>query len=225
MSQPWQQQPDGGYGQQPQQPGGFGQQPNPYGQPQPPQQPYGQPPQQGYGYPPAQPQPPGQPQPWGAPGGGFPPPPPGGGPPTNVALAILAAVGAALVMGFLYAFIYDAMFDENTGEVRQISYVALAIGAAVGVGPAFLARNNWGVYILGGVLALAAAIFGELYGTAMILAEYSGTDWSAFKIFTVEFSNLWDLWQETNEAINWIFLLLAPAAAIGITQAVARRVR
>jgi hypothetical protein len=221
MSQPWQQQPDGGYGQQPQQPqqpGGYGQ-PNPYGQPQPqpPQQPYGQPPQQGYGYPPA------QPQPYGAPGGGFPPPPPPGGQRNNVGLAVLCAVGAMLVAGLLYAFLYQAMFDEENGEITQISYAALAVGAAVGAGPAFLAKGNWGVYILGAVLALAAAVLGELYGTAMIVADISGSDWNANKIFLEEFGNIWDGWQETNEAINYIFLLLAPVGAIAISQAVLRR--
>jgi hypothetical protein len=236
MSQPWQPaQPDGGgYGQQPQQPqqpGGYGQ-PSPYGQPQPPQQPqpYGQPPQQpGYGYPPTQPQqqPPAQPQPFGAPGGsgGWPgPPQPPSGPPQNLGLAILAAVGATIVMAILYAFIYHAMFDEETFEVRQISYVSLAIGAAVGVGPAFLAKRNIPVQALAAVLALVAAVFGELYGTAMIVGEYGlPTEHGGFEVLTKEFADTWDVWQESNEAMNYVLLALAPLAAIGIGQSIARR--
>ncbi|ONK11982.1 hypothetical protein [Streptomyces sp. MP131-18] len=233
MSQPWQQQPDGGgYGQQPQQPGGYGQpQPNPYGQPQPPQppaQPYGQPPQQGYGYPPPQPQPPqpyGAPQ--GAPGGGWPAPPPSGGPANqNIALAVLSAVGAALVMAILYAFFYDAMFDESSGEVTKIGYVSLAIGAAVGAGPAFLARRNVAIQAVAAALALVAAVLGELYGTAMILSEYlTNGEWSATKIFFEEFNHLWDVWTESNDPINYFFLILAPVGVFAIGQAVARRSR
>ncbi len=231
MSQPWQQQPDGGgYGQQPQQPGGYGQpQPNPYGQPQPPQppaQPYGQPPQQGYGYPPPQPQPYGAP-PQGAPGGGWPAPPPSGGPANqNIALAVLSAVGAALVMAIVYAFIYDAMFDEETYEVTKIGYVSLAIGAAVGVGPAFLARRNVAIQAVAAALALVAAVLGELYGMAMILSEHmTAGEWSATKIFFEEFNHLWDAWTESNDPINYFFLILAPVGVFAIGQAVARRVR
>ncbi|WP_255308498.1 hypothetical protein [Streptomyces marincola] len=236
MSQPWQQQPDGGgYGQQPQQPGGYGQpQPNPYAQPQPaqppqmqpgqpPQAPYGQPPQPGYGYPGPQPQPYGAPQ--GGPGGWPPPPPPAGGPAGSQAilLAVLAAVGAALVMTVLYAFIYSAMFDEETFEVTKIGYVSLAIGAAIAVGPAFLARRNMGLIGLAAGLALVATVLGELYGMAMILSEHTPTDWSATKIFFEEFGNLWDGWTEDNDPINYFFLLLAPVGAFSVGQAVARR--
>ncbi|WP_059012983.1 hypothetical protein [Streptomyces specialis] len=211
MSQPWPQQPDGGYGQQPQQPGGYGQ-PNPYGQPQ---QPYGYPPQQGYGYPP------GQPQPYG-----YPAPPPGLRSQNNAGLAILAAFAAAIIMGILYGYLYNAMFDDEEGEFLQLTYVSLVIGAVVAIGPAFLAKGNWGVYVLAAALGLAAAIFGELYGTSLWASEnyftgytdpYTGTqveELSGIEVLFQEFESVWDFWEYGNEAVDYFLLALAPVGAL-----------
>ena len=253
MSQPWQQQPNGGYGQQPpQQQPGYGQQPPQqpgYGQQPPPPQPgYGQPPQQpqpGHGYPqqgtPAPPpgMPPqqgdGVPQPGAArpgmpPGdsgqpGGYPgQPPKGEGPPQNIWLALGASLIGAIVAGFAYAVLVDAMFDEATSEFKQIGYAALVVGIVAGLGPAFLAKRNWGIYAAGAALALVGVVFGELYGTAMVISEHlTGGMVSTNEIFFENFGDLWDAWTETAEAINYILLLLAPAGAIGICKTVLRR--
>jgi hypothetical protein len=252
MSQPWQQQPpqQPGYGQQPPQQPGYGQQPQQppqqpgygqpqqppqqqpgYGQPQqPPQQPaYGQPqqpPQPGYGYP-QQGVPPQQP-PYGQ-QPGMPPPPAygkteGGGIPQNIWLALGLAVVGAVLGGLLYALMVDATFDEMKGEFRQFSYAALAVGLAAGAGPAFFAKRNWGLYIAGAALALLGVVLGELYGTAMVISEHlTGGAVSTNEIFFDHFGDLWDAWTEASEAINYILLLLAPAGAIGICQAVLRK--
>ncbi|WP_207930936.1 hypothetical protein [Streptomyces sp. 8K308] len=237
MSQPWQPpQPGDGAGQQPpQQPGGAPQYgpPQPYGQPQqPPQQPgYGYPsqppaqPQPGYGYPqqPPQPSPYGAPQPYGAPGG-YPAPQPGGGRQQNVLLAIVLSVVGALLGALLYGLIYQAMFDESTGELSQPFYILVLVGVLTGVGPALFARGNWGIYILAAVLALAAGVGGELFGTAMLVSEYmTGGDPGTFEIITSYPGDLWDAWDADNETVNYLALVLPAVGAIGLCAGLQRR--
>lgn len=220
MSQPWQPQPQPGGGGQPPQPG-YG-----YPQQQPPQQP-------GYGYPPPQPgagvppQPYPQPQqPFGAPaGGGYPPPAsPQVRPRGNVWAALGLSLLAALLATYLYALLFSGMFDEETGEFTQIGYVALAIGAAVGAGPAFLAKRNWAACLVAAVLALAATVFGEVYGTAMVISEYGyGSALSANDIFLDHFGDLFNDWWESSEPMNYLFLLFAPLGTVGLCRSVAKR--
>ncbi|MGP4112850.1 hypothetical protein ACTWP5_18320 [Streptomyces sp. 4N509B] len=238
MSQPWQQQPHGGYGQQPPPPqpppgGGYGQPAGGgYGQPQPQPQPgYGypqpqpQPQQPGYGYP----QQPGPAQPYGAPGGGFPPPPPpGAGPQANLPAAIGLSAVAAIVGAILYAFIYRATLDETTGEVTQITYLAILLGILCGLGPALFARGNWMAYGIGAALSFVSVCLGEAWGTTMVVARYAelagaemGANW--FVALFKYPGDTWDAWKEGAEAINYIFLFVAPIAAIGICQAILRR--
>ncbi|UED84551.1 hypothetical protein [Streptomyces profundus] len=255
MSQPWQQQPDGGHGgqQPPQQPGGYPQYGQPPQQPQQPQQPYGQPPQPGYGYPqqpqgypqqpgqPAQPgqgfphqqpgpgfppQQPHQPGPYGAPGGGFPPPPRPSGPTGNPGLAILAGLGAMLVVGFVYALIYNGLYDEEADTFRQMPYLSLLVGAGVAVGPAFLAKRNYLVWGFAAVFAVLASFGGELYGTAMAISDVFGQfgeSKSAIEMLFEEFDFVWDVWEFDRDFVNYLFLLLSGGAAVGVCASVSRR--
>ncbi|MCU4747217.1 MULTISPECIES: hypothetical protein [Streptomyces] len=231
MSQPWQ---------QPQQPGGYGQQPPPnqpppgggYGQPQQPQQP----PQPGYGYPQQPPagapgaygQPPQQPY-GGAPQGGFPPPPPpaaGGG--NKVLLAILAALGIGIVLFIAYGYIVAQLFDEESGEYPQFTYAAVVIGALIGLPIGKLVPRNWGLYAAGAAIALAAMFLGELFALSAIVADqadslsaseaamYGIEQKSAFGYLFGDFGDIFDSWKETAEAINWIFVFVAPLAALGV---------
>ncbi|WP_129841911.1 hypothetical protein [Streptomyces sp. RFCAC02] len=230
MSQPWQPAPDsGGFGgqQPPQQPGGApqspygapppppaGGQPQPYGAPPQPPQPYGAPqPQGGYGYPPQ--------QPYGGPGGFMPPPP--SATRNNVGLAILLSVLGMIVGAVIYGYIYKAGFDEDTGEITQFNWLAIGVGVLVGLGPAFFAKNNWGAYITGAALAVGAMIFGGMFGTALLVAEYFPTDDNAFTIFFQYFGDTWNVFEEDLAAIDYILWALAPVGAIGIGQAIARR--
>ncbi|MGW8849329.1 hypothetical protein ACWGNE_16250, partial [Streptomyces xiamenensis] len=233
MSQPWQ---------QPQQPGGYGQQPPPnqpppgggYGQPQQPQQP----PQPGYGYPQQPPaggpgaygQPPQQPY-GGAPQGGFPPPPPpppaaAGG--NKVLLAILAALGIGIVLFIAYGYIVAGMFDEESGEYPQFTYAAVVIGALIGLPIGKLVPRNWGLYAAGAAIALVAMFLGELFALSAIIADqadsisaseaamYGIEQKSAFGYLFGDFGDIFDSWKESAEAINWIFVFVAPLAALGV---------
>ncbi|WP_435242211.1 hypothetical protein [Streptomyces cucumeris] len=222
MSQNWQQpqQPP----QQPQQP----QQPAGYGYPQQPQQPQ-------YGGAPQQPQ-------YGAPqpqfGGGFPPPAPQG-PQGNALLAVGAAVVAALVGAFLYAFLLSAMADTDGAEVEvtQFAYAGVALGGLIGFVVAKFGGRNVGLWVVGAVLALAAVFMGELLGYSMIMAdlldkmpagqlEAAGIEHtSALEIFfnhiteplvpAAPDSSILDAWKEDSDAVTYIFMALAPVAAIG----------
>lgn len=271
MSQPWQQQPNSGYGQQPPQQPGYGQPPQQqpgFGQPQQPpapqggfgpptQQPAAQPADQqpGYGYPqqpPAQQpttQPIGQQPGYGYPHPGAqqpglqggPPPSDGNGPPQNIWFALGAALVATIFCFFAYGLLFNAMTDMDSGETTQIGYVAILIGAAVGAGPAFLAKRNWGVYAGGAVLALAAVFLGTIYGMSSVLSsslDEHGLLFAAFleseginaapgdsglSIMLGNFGGVLDVWTEAAEAMDYVFMALAPVGAIGICQGVLRR--
>ncbi|MCK1816123.1 hypothetical protein MTQ13_17855 [Streptomyces sp. XM4011] len=229
MSQPWQ---------QPQQPGGYGQQPpgGGYGPPQ--GQPPQQPPQPGYGYPQQPPGPSpaqgayGQPpqQPYGAPPqGGFPPPPPpqtGGQ--NKVLLAIAAALGIGIVLFIAYGFIVAQLFDAESGEYPQYTYAALAIGTVIGLAIGKLAPRNWGAYAAGAVIALVSMFLGELFALSAIIADQVGElsadqaamvgmeQKGAFGYLFGDFGDVFDSWKETAEAVNWIFVFVAPLAALGV---------
>ncbi|MFB4196534.1 hypothetical protein [Streptomyces carpaticus] len=244
MSQPWQQpQQPGGYGQQPPG-GGFG---PPQGQPpqQPPQPGYGYPqqppgpsPAQGvYGQPPQ--------QPYGAPPqGGFPPPPPPAtGGQNKALLAILAALGIGIVTLFVYGFVVDALFDSaeaaekiarfETAEYPQWTYAAIAIGAVIGLTVGKLAPRNVGVYAAGAAIALLSMFLGEIFATsamnASILQEMlqgqplpdgAPISDSAFGNFFQHFGDMFDSWKEGANALNWIFVFIAPLAALGVAHRV-----
>ncbi|GLV72251.1 hypothetical protein [Streptomyces hygroscopicus] len=218
MSQNWQQpQQPGGYPQQPAQP----QQAGGYGSPQP-----------GYGYPQGQPQPP-QPQF----GGGFPPPAPQVGRPGNPLLAVGAAIVATVVGAFLYAFLLSAMADtdKTPPEVTQFAYAGVVVGALIGLVVAKLGGRNPGLWVVGAVLALAAVFLGELYGYAMILHDVmsnyadkigggaSSQVLSSNEIFFDHFSDLWKSWKEDSDALTYVFMALAPVAAVSTAYRIGNR--
>ncbi|MDN3055823.1 hypothetical protein PH213_14975 [Streptomyces sp. SRF1] len=218
MSQNWQQpQQPGGYPQQPAQP----QQAGGYGSPQP-----------GYSYPQGQPQPP-QPQF----GGGFPPPAPQVGRPGNPLLAVGAAIVATVVGAFLYAFLLSAMADtdKTPPEVTQFAYAGVVVGALIGLVVAKLGGRNPGLWVVGAVLALAAVFLGELYGYAMILHDVmsnyadkigggaSSQVLSSNEIFFDHFSDLWKSWKEDSDALTYIFMALAPVAAVSTAYRIGNR--
>ncbi|MDB1087379.1 hypothetical protein PJ985_07355 [Streptomyces sp. ACA25] len=207
----------GGFGPPPQQPpGGFGPPPSQGGPgphppgPMMPPPPYGAAPPGPYG----QPQSP----------GGFPPPAPGSGPPQNVFLAIGVALLCAVLAAFLYGVLLHALFDESKEEFRVVGYAGALVGVLVGLGPAFFAKRNWAVYILGAVLSLAAVWLGELYGMAMVYSDhYTAGVLTTHEIFFQDFAELVDIWREISGPENYVWLFLAPAVALGFCRSVARK--
>jgi hypothetical protein len=204
MSQPWQQpqQP------QPQQPQpGYGY-PAAYGQPQqPPQQP-------GYGY--------GYPQP--GMGGPMPPPPPQGNSLAGLGfvLIIAATVATVLVYGFLTGMVVDmeslAQDAVESGdseiEITQLTWLAGAFGALIGLPAGRLARGQVWAYWLAGVFAVPAMLLGETFATAVLISESSDGAQSAFELFFEHFSDMWESWTENSEGVTWLLIAMAPATAI-----------
>ncbi|KUJ70023.1 hypothetical protein ACZ90_06580 [Streptomyces albus subsp. albus] len=196
--------------QQPQQPGG-----------------YGYPPQQPGGYPPQQPQP--------QYGGGFPPPPPPAPQQQgNAGLAILVAVIAAVIGAAIYAGVLFALSDTDKGEVTKIAYLGVAVGAIVGFPIAKFGGRNQGLWVVGALLALVAVVLGELYGYALLSADYAekmashypGANVdvpSANDIFFDQFGDLFDAWKKELEAWEWLFIALAPVSAYATAYRLANR--
>lgn len=204
MSQPWQQQP------QPQ-PG--------YGYPQQPAAPGG------YGYPQAQqPGPYGYPQPAGA-GPVPPPPPPVQG--SKAGVAVLVSAVAALVLFVLYGFLSGMVVDIESQvedalasgdpdakvEIYQLTWLAAAIGAVIGLPVAKLAPGQVPLYWVAGLFALGAMLLGETFATAAISAD-GGGDESAFELFFDHFSDLWEGWTENAHGAIWVLVALAPVSAV-----------
>ncbi|MDT0342874.1 hypothetical protein [Streptomyces litchfieldiae] len=199
MSQPWQNQPpQPGYG-YPQQPGGYGypQQPGGYGYPQ----------QPGMGPP-------------------FPPPPPRPGSPGQPGLGIGLAIGAMVALLFLYGFLtgmvvdfeslmQDAMESGDFDiEVAQLTWLAAAVGALIGLPVGKLAPGQVPAYWIAGVLALAAMLLGETFATAVLMSEASDGAQGSFELFFEHFSDLWEGWTDGAEPVTWVLIGLAPVAAV-----------
>ncbi|MEU4682532.1 hypothetical protein [Streptomyces xinghaiensis] len=196
-TEPWQQQ----------QPGQ-----NPYAQqPQPgaPQQ--GVPPQGGYGYPPQQPQPGGAPggMPGGMPGG-FPPPPPPAGRISNAGLAI----GAAVVLMLVGAAIYGLILKEAE---MQIGYIAVGVGALIGLALGKLGGGNPVLPFVGIVLGLLGVYLGQVFGVAMAFADLPGAP-GFFEILTQHFGDINEGLKENLEAIDYLFYALSGAAGFSLTK-------
>ncbi|WP_232265530.1 hypothetical protein [Streptomyces pactum] len=140
---------------------------------------------------------------------------------------IAAIVGAAIYAGILFA-----LADTEKGEVTKIAYVGVGVGALVGFAVAKLGGRNTGLWVAGAVLALVAVVLGELYGYALMSADwaenmagqYPGaapSTPSANEIFFEQFGDLFDAWKEELEAWEWLFVALAPVAAFATSRRVA----
>ncbi|MEO3754806.1 hypothetical protein [Streptomyces sp. B6B3] len=232
QQQPWQQPTQAAmpaYG-QPQSPGG--------GPPPPPPGPQGgQPGQPGYGYPqqPQQPQQPGYgyPQQSQQPGYGYPqqpgmgmpmPPPPvrNGNPGLGIALGFVAMLVLMVLYGFLTGMVadvegqmQDAMESGDAEiEIAQLTWLAALIGALVGLPAAKLAPGQVWAYWVAGGLAAITMLLGETFATAVLVSDSTDGAKSAFEYFFEDFSDCWESWTESAHGLTWLFLPLAPAAAI-----------
>jgi hypothetical protein len=144
-----------------------------------------------------------------------PPPPPAGG--ANVSLAIVLSVVGALVGGFVYAMLLNAVFDDTDG-FTAVGWASVLVGIAAGLGPGLKGGRSWGVYSAGAMLAFVGVVLGDLYGLAVVFgdmgSEYGQPD--ATEIFFENFGDLWDTWTEISEPVDYLLLLFAPAAALSL---------
>ncbi|TDC26246.1 hypothetical protein E1265_04775 [Streptomyces sp. 8K308] len=207
---------------------------NPYQQPQPqpnayqPTQPAMQPmpPQPGYGYPqPPQPQPGyGYPQPAPVPGapGGWPVPAPRNGNPGLALLqALVLALGLILVYGFITGAVVDfdslieeAMREGTEPEVAQLTWLGALLGGMIGLPVGRFAPGQPALYWLAGLLALGSVLLGETFATAVLASESTDGAKGALEYFSEDFGDCWDGWTTDAHGLTWLFVALAPAAAV-----------
>jgi hypothetical protein len=201
-------------------------------QPQGGQNPYaaGPPPQgAGYGYPQQQPQPPyGQqpPQAWGAPQpggfnpGAYPPPAPAARLRDNPGLGILVGLAAALAAALAYGGILRALSSDD-GTTHEFRLMAIAVGAIVGLAVGKAGGRNPALPFVGVLLALAGVVFGELFGSALVISHaYSahGMSMSVTDIFLHHFGNLLDGWKHDFNVTRSLFLIFAAAISFAVTK-------
>lgn len=168
--------------------------------------------------PPQQPQDPGQnpyaqqpqpPQPYGQPGG-FPPPPPAAGLRGNAGLAIAAAVVAMLVSAAIYGLIL------KEAEV-QIGYLAVGIGALIGLALGKLGGSNPVLPFIGAVLGLLGVYLGQVFGIAMVFTDLPGAP-GFFEVLTQHFGDINEGLKSELEVVDYLFYALGGVAGFSITR-------
>jgi hypothetical protein len=204
----------------------------------PPQQPAGQNPFAGppAGSPYAQPQggnPYGQPpSPYGAPGApGAPqaapafnpaayPPPMAARREGNVGLGIVAGVVVAVVAALAYGGLLRAM-SKSDGTTTEFRYAALAVGALVGLAMGKVGGRHVAMPIVAVVLALAAVVFGEIFGGALIISHVfsaHGESMPVSQLLLHHLGTLFKAWKSDFGAMRVFFLLFAAVAAFGLAK-------
>ncbi|WP_159037226.1 hypothetical protein [Streptomyces specialis] len=180
---------------------------------------------------PWQPQPPppgpghyGYPAPGGWAGMPMPMPPPARRSQPGAAIALTAAVAVAVLL--LYGFLTGLVVDfESLAEdaiesgdpeldIPQLTWLAAAMGALIGLPAARLAPGQAGTYWFAGAMALVAMLLGETFATAVLGSEATDGAKGAFELFFDNFSDCWEGWTEDAHGVTWALVPLAPAAAI-----------
>lgn len=162
----------------------------------PPNQPYGAQPQGGNPFADQQP---------GAPFGGpapFTPAPPKR---DNVALGLVAGVGAALVGALIYGLILGK-------TEHQIGYIAVGVGFLVGFAASKVGGANPAVTVVSALLSVGAVYLGQIVGVSVALSDL--THESATSIFFDHFGDLTKAWSETADFKTYLFLAIGAAGAV-----------
>ncbi|MFJ9245925.1 hypothetical protein [Streptomyces sp. NPDC101776] len=163
---------------------------------------------------PAQPQPQPQPvdgNPYAQQPGAVPPPPapsapyaPPAPPKNNIALGLVAAVGAALVAAGVYGFVIGTTKHE-------IGWAAIGVGFVIGLAAGRLGGRNPALPVVSAVLALGAVYLGQLVGDAMFIADEFGVSFG--KVFFDHFDVVQDAWKADADPLTFAFFAIAAFAA------------
>ncbi|MEV7991125.1 hypothetical protein AB0O67_04190 [Streptomyces sp. NPDC086077] len=122
----------------------------------------------------------------------------------NVALGVLAAVVAALVSAGVYGAVVGATEYE-------IGFAAIGVGFVVGFAAGKVGGANPVLPVLSAVLSLGAVYLGQLVGAAILAADLLGV--SATEMFTGHMDLLMEAWQESADAMTFLFLAIGAFAA------------
>ncbi|MGP4110756.1 hypothetical protein ACTWP5_07545 [Streptomyces sp. 4N509B] len=152
------------------------------------------------------------------------PPPsvrPRGNPGAAVALLLVGTVVFTALYGMLTGAVTDlegqlqdlATSGEGEIDIAQLTWLAALPGGVFGVVAGAVGRRQ-GLVWLAGLLALAAMLLGETFGSAVLAADSSSTGPDAVELFFDHFSDMWESWTESAHGFVWPLLALAPITAV-----------
>jgi hypothetical protein len=191
---------------------------NPYAQqPQQPQSPYAASPYAGGT--------PGAPAPGGFNASAYAPPAPvGGAPQGNPGVGVAVGVVAMIVGIFVYAVIMRALSGTD-GDIKQVSYVALAVGAIVGLAVGKFGGRNPALPVVAAVLGVLGVFLGDFVGISMVwshaFSAHGMDQGSWFSILTDHTSEVWKQYKHDFDFWTFVFLAIGGAMGFGTTKRVA----
>ncbi|MFV2118587.1 hypothetical protein ACE14D_09095 [Streptomyces sp. Act-28] len=122
----------------------------------------------------------------------------------NIALGLLAALGAALVAAGAYGGIGGAI-------EREIGYAAVGVGLLVGFAAGKVGGRNPVLAVGAAALSAGAVYLGQLVTIAII---FSKLDQASFaEIFFGNFVELADLWKTASDGMTYVFLGIGAVTA------------
>ncbi|UXY29383.1 hypothetical protein [Streptomyces sp. HUAS TT20] len=143
--------------------------------------------------------------PYAAQPGAVPPPP---APPApskdNIALGLVAALGAAVVAAGIYGLVIGLTKHE-------IGWAAVGVGFVIGVAAGKLGGRNPALAVVSPVLALGSVYIGQLVGDAMIIADTFGRSFN--EVFFQHFDVVQEAWKADADPLTFVFLAIAAWAA------------
>ncbi|GHB44898.1 hypothetical protein GCM10010347_12910 [Streptomyces cirratus] len=125
----------------------------------------------------------------------------------NVGLGILAAVVAALVAAGAYGGIMHAI-------ERQIGYAAVGVGLLVGLAAGKLGGRNPVLPVVSAVLSIGSVYLGQLFFTALVVADVNHVG-LADVLDKVGIGGLNDIWKESADVLDYVFLGIGGFIAFG----------
>ncbi|MFJ8438228.1 hypothetical protein [Kitasatospora griseola] len=129
--------------------------------------------------------------------------------PKNLPGAVLAGLGVALASGLLYGFVAKAID-------REIPWMAVGIGAAVGVTVGRIGGKHPALPPVGALLSLLGLFLGQLFGIALYVQEGAGI--SVPSMFTEHFPVLFDAWKDVFDLISVVFIVIGAAVGFHMTR-------
>ncbi|MET8751170.1 hypothetical protein ABZW32_13875 [Streptomyces sp. NPDC004667] len=124
-------------------------------------------------------------------------------------LGVLAAVVAAIAAAAVYGWIISA-------TDHQIGYAAVGVGALVGFAAGKAGGRSPALPPVAALLALAAVFAGQLFAIVLIFAGKLQV--SAFDILGQGASPLMEVWKEAADPLTFVFLAIGGYAAFQISR-------